>query len=328
MRKHSQVSAILNGVTVGLAVVAWVTSVGSSVSPLDIASLLGTVAFSLMWVHYAADLIAPNIDGVKSLQYYISRYVVLFAIITHPFLVNYYLLTNNFGPPPAGYEALLGSAAWVVLLGWSALIAFLLFELRSKLQRYDRFILHANIVAMFFILSHGFLIGMLMMAGWYYWVWLTLLILFTIIIIKRYNEYYMNDAKKKYIAFAVVAVLAFAGLLAALFNMPKQSVTDSQQASDLPLSTNSTETTPTTDEGIQVTNAQLAEKNGLDGNACWVAVDGVVYDTAGIKEWQNGEHTTSNGQAKCGEDLTSVIARSPHGKEVLGDLKQVGKYVE
>lgn len=229
MRKHPQVSAILNGVTVGLALVAWITSVGSSISPLDVASLLGVVAFSLMWVHYAADRIAPNTDGVKTLQYYVSRYFVLFAIVTHPFLVNYYLITNNFGPPPAGYEALLGSAAWVVLLGWSALIAFLLFEIRSKLQRFDRVIFHANIVAMFFVLSHGFLIGMLMMKGWYYWVWLTLLILFTIIILKLYNEYYINDTKKKYLAFAAVAVLAVAGLAAAYSNLPEQLASDSQQ---------------------------------------------------------------------------------------------------
>lgn len=247
MRKHSQVAAILNGVTVGLAIVAWVTSVGSSISPLDVASLLGVVAFSLMWVHYAVDVIAPNTDGAKTTQYYVSRYVVLFAIITHPFIVNYYLITNGFGLPPAGYEALLGSAAWVVLLGWSALVAFLLFEVRSKLKKYDSVIFHANIVAMFFVLSHGFLIGMLMMQSWYYWVWLIMLVLFTGIIFRRYNEYYRNNSKKKYVAFGIIALLAGAGFSAAFFNAPTQSAHGPQQASDLLLTTNNSTTTQTLD---------------------------------------------------------------------------------
>lgn len=73
-----------------------------------------------------------------------------------------------------------------------------------------------------------------------------------------------------------------------------------------------------------VTVAQLASSNGLNGAACWVAVDGTVYDTASSSEWQNGEHLPSNGQARCGQDLSEIIKRSPHGKEVLTKLDVIG----
>lgn len=324
MKRHTLVAGVLNILTVGLALAAWLGTVGSSISALEIASILGVIAFSLMWVHYAADILAPNTTTEKDVQYYVSRYAVLFAILTHPFLVNYYLITSGYGFPPASYEALLGSLAIVVILGYISLGAFLLFELRSKLQRFDRPIFHANILAMFLVLIHGFLIGMVLMESWYFWVWFALLVAFAAIIIKRYKEYYVNNSSRKYIAFAIVAVLAIAGIFAALSNQPQQVASESQQTVGQSLEANPTNAQPETDTANKITLTQLAENNGLEGSACWVAVDGVVYDTSGIKEWQNGEHTTSNGQAKCGEDLTSVIARSPHGKEVLGDLKQVG----
>lgn len=73
-----------------------------------------------------------------------------------------------------------------------------------------------------------------------------------------------------------------------------------------------------------VTQADLAAADGKNGNKCYVAVDGTVYEIKGVEEWQNGEHTTSNGKASCGGDMSSVINQSPHGKRVLDQLIKVG----
>lgn len=84
--------------------------------------------------------------------------------------------------------------------------------------------------------------------------------------------------------------------------------------------------TPTEDrdKGVPISQAELAKNNGLDGNECWVAVDGVVYSISGFSEWQMGRHIPSEGKATCGRDLSGVIGESPHGKSVLQLLKQVG----
>lgn len=210
MKQHTKVTSVLNVMVVGLAFAAWLSTIGSSVSSLEIASLLGVLAFGLMWVHYVADAIAPRSESEQSkdVQYVVSRYAVLVAILSHPFLINYYLVTNNFGFPPGGYEALLGDLAVVVLLGWIALVAFLLFEFRKKLRKFDRYIFHANTIAMFLVLMHGFVIGMVMMTTWFVWIWHVYLLVFTAVIYRRYAQYYVADPKRRMIAYIVVTYLA------------------------------------------------------------------------------------------------------------------------
>ncbi|USN97848.1 MAG: cytochrome B5 [Candidatus Nomurabacteria bacterium] len=73
-----------------------------------------------------------------------------------------------------------------------------------------------------------------------------------------------------------------------------------------------------------MTLEQLNKSNGLNGNKCLVAVDGNVYDASSNEQWRNGEHGPSGGQAKCGEDLSSLINQSPHGKRVLNKLPVIG----
>ena len=321
MKRHTLVSTVLNSTFAGLAVVAWIQAVGDTVSMIDIASLLGVIAFSLMLVHYLADAIAPKQDDSKDVQYIASRIAVLVAIIAHPVLVNIYLISNGYGLPPESYETFVGSIV-PVLLGWAALAAFISFELRGKLQRFEHFIFHANIVAMFLILLHGFLIGMVIMQGWFVWVWWLYLIAFTALAIRRYWLYY-QDNLRKWIAIGAVLALAFT---AGFYGM--RAVTEQSSApaatTPAPVGTNNKSTnTPRSETTITV--AQVASSNGLNGAACWVAVDGTVYDTASSSEWRNGEHVPSNGQARCGQDLSEVIKRSPHGKEVLAKLDVIGK---
>ena len=70
--------------------------------------------------------------------------------------------------------------------------------------------------------------------------------------------------------------------------------------------------------------AQLLEADGKGGRNCWVAVDGKVYDLSESMNWDNGEHTTSEGQARCGADMSNVIDKSPHGRKMLDQLDVVG----
>lgn len=320
MKRHTIVSAVLNSTFAGLAVVAWIQAVGDTVSMIDIASLLGVIAFSLMLVHYLADAIAPKQDDSKDIQYIASRIAVLVAIIAHPLLVNIFLVANGYGLPPESYQTFVGSIV-PVLLGWAALAAFISFELRGKLQRFEHYIFHANIVAMFLILLHGFLIGMVIMQGWFVWVWCVYLLVFTLLAIRRYGIYYEANLRK-WVATGVVLALAIAAGFYGARAVAEQSSAPAT-TNPTPVGTNNKMTgTPLSEATVTV--AQLASSNGLNGAACWVAVDGTVYDTASSSEWQNGEHVPSNGQARCGQDLSEIIKRSPHGKEVLTKLDVIG----
>jgi predicted heme/steroid binding protein len=74
---------------------------------------------------------------------------------------------------------------------------------------------------------------------------------------------------------------------------------------------------------------ELAQYDGKDGNQCLVAVAGDVYLIEGFDLWQNGEHTPSEGRARCGLDLTEVMdEESPHGRSKLALLKKVGTLEE
>lgn len=81
---------------------------------------------------------------------------------------------------------------------------------------------------------------------------------------------------------------------------------------------------PNIDSTRAVTQVELLKADGKDGRNCWVAVDGKVYDLSNSQNWDNGEHTTSEGQARCGGDMSSVIDKSPHGRKMLDQLDVVG----
>lgn len=74
-----------------------------------------------------------------------------------------------------------------------------------------------------------------------------------------------------------------------------------------------------------MSQSELAKNNGKSGSKCWVAVNGTVYDVSNEREWKNGQHTSSDGQAYCGADMSDVIGESPHGTSVLRSLTVVGK---
>ena len=76
------------------------------------------------------------------------------------------------------------------------------------------------------------------------------------------------------------------------------------------------------------TAQELATFDGQKGRACYVAVDGKVYEIEQGRLWSKGQHTPSAGQAHCGKDLSDAIGKSPHGKSKLTALESVGSLVE
>lgn len=95
------------------------------------------------------------------------------------------------------------------------------------------------------------------------------------------------------------------------------------------------ETSVATDDAnkasVELTVEQLAEFDGKNGNSCYVAVSGVIYDLSDSAFWQNGEHSISMGQASCGRDLTVVFqTQAPRDHTSGGYLQRypiVGKLV-
>lgn len=311
---YKTVMTTLNISVLVLIVTAWLQSIGDGLSLIDVASLLGVTAFGLMWVHYMTAVIAPRPSGTRDMQYIVSRIVVLIAILVHPLLINIYLVTNDYGLPPDAYEKLVGSTL-PVLIAWVALAAFISFELRGKLLRFARPIFHANILAMFLIAIHGFWIGMVLMSSWFIWVWAALIASFAVIASILYMRYYADNSARKVIAIGFVIGLTFLAGFVGFSKLQATAIATNPQpeyASDLPLD-------------VGITQAQLAENDGEEDRPCWIAIDGTVYDASDNNQWQNGEHVPSNGRAKCGEDLSSVLSQAPHGREVLGELRTVGE---
>lgn len=327
-------TGVLNSVLVLMAIAAWLQTQDKTINVIDIAGLLALIAFSLMWVHYLSDAIRehwyPN--QTVGVQYHITRWVVLGAIILHPALINLYLLQQDYGVPPNSYIDYFGaSLVPFITLGWIALTAFLLFEFKRQLKKrgWWRYVLHFNIAAMFLILIHGFQLGAVTENSWYSVVWWLYIIGFWVISVRYYMRYYKTMMRRKFIAIGVVCLFIVAVVIAGFSSQPTENynnVTEPQQTQkrEQQTTTQMDSDKAITSETDTITADQLSAQNGKNGTSCWVAVNGIVYDATNSPEWVDGEHVPSRGQASCGRDLSNVIGQSPHGTSVLGELTKVG----
>ncbi|MFA9377601.1 MAG: cytochrome b5 domain-containing protein [Lachnotalea sp.] len=117
-------------------------------------------------------------------------------------------------------------------------------------------------------------------------------------------------------------ILSISTLFVACSTKTNDTTSDTSTTSDS-TATNSADSSTTTDTSTTsqiFTLDELAQYNDQDGNAAYVAVDGIVYDVTNAKNWKNGTHES----VVAGEDLTSSLASSPHGDSVLADLPVVG----
>ncbi len=79
--------------------------------------------------------------------------------------------------------------------------------------------------------------------------------------------------------------------------------------------------TGTATKGTTWTLVTLAQYNGKNGQAAYIAVNGIIYDVTTIGAWQNGVHHG----IKAGQDATANFASSPHTASLLKKMPIVGK---
>lgn len=75
---------------------------------------------------------------------------------------------------------------------------------------------------------------------------------------------------------------------------------------------------------VTVSSAELAAATCEDGAACWIAVDGVVYDMGIFPSWARGVHHDIH----AGADNTEKFVQAGHGKQILQKMPVVGRYTQ
>ncbi|MCD4821185.1 MAG: cytochrome B5 [Methanococcoides sp.] len=71
----------------------------------------------------------------------------------------------------------------------------------------------------------------------------------------------------------------------------------------------------------EFTTEELAKYNGKDGEKCYIAYKGKVYDVTESMLWEDGDH---QGMHDGGIDLTTDQEDAPHDDDVLEDFPVVG----
>lgn len=71
---------------------------------------------------------------------------------------------------------------------------------------------------------------------------------------------------------------------------------------------------------IRYNQQQLSLRNGLDGNDCWIAYKGKIYDVTASALFKNGRHY----RHPAGADLTQYMGDAPHLEDVLNTFRVVG----
>ncbi|NPE28270.1 cytochrome B5 [Methanococcoides sp. SA1] len=71
----------------------------------------------------------------------------------------------------------------------------------------------------------------------------------------------------------------------------------------------------------EFTTEELAKYNGKDGEKCYFAYKGKVYDVTESMLWEDGDH---QGMHEGGIDLTEDQEDAPHDDDVLEDFPVVG----
>lgn len=136
--------------------------------------------------------------------------------------------------------------------------------------------------------------------------------------------------KNLIIAISVVGLCVLAGILVFTFDSQKNAQVNNQisnNTSNQLSKTSDSKTNADQTSKINISNSELSKFNGLSGNKCYAAIDGIVYDLSNFSLWRNGVHSPSSGQASCGKDLSGVIKNSPHGKGKLNIVPVVGDFV-
>ncbi|MCX7918472.1 MAG: cytochrome B5 [bacterium] len=74
----------------------------------------------------------------------------------------------------------------------------------------------------------------------------------------------------------------------------------------------------------QFTRAELAKFDGTNGQPCYIAYQGKVYDVTNNPNFSDGSHYGH----QTAVDLTAEFEEAPHGEEVFDRLPVVGELIE
>ncbi len=81
-------------------------------------------------------------------------------------------------------------------------------------------------------------------------------------------------------------------------------------------------------QGPTLTRDQLAQFDGKEGRAAYVAVDGVIYDVSASLSWPEGAHSRCDLGAMAGNDLSEVMQKAPANmRSLLERMPVVGRLV-
>ncbi len=135
--------------------------------------------------------------------------------------------------------------------------------------------------------------------------------------------------RKNPLLLGIMMVLALALLAGCAAPAPTATATPLPTATSTPEPTATAAIEPSPSPGSEAgaektfTLEELAAFNGKNGQAAYVAVEGIVYDVTNNEGWKEGQHYSYF----AGMDLTELTKASPHGLGILKDVPQVGKLV-
>ena len=182
----------LTAFAAALAVFAWGSSIDWQVrSSYQLFPLFGLVAFSLMWAHYIASVARRYVKlepKVLAAYFESTSLAVLLLILLHPGLLTWQLWRDGFGLPPGSeLQYVEPTARWAILVGFTSLTIFLLYEFRRFYHKkiWWQYVEVITDIAMVMIYFHALRLGSTLMEGWFRWVWyfygLSLLVTFVYI---------------------------------------------------------------------------------------------------------------------------------------------------
>lgn len=163
-----------------IAIFAWVLSrdiAEQGIDEFSLFPLFGLLAFLLMWSHYVLGAVRRKMgldkNNSSGLYWILSSGLVLVLLILHPLLLNYGLVSDGLGLPPASYEITYGARAIFLFLGSICLFVFLAFELRRfwHKKKWWRYIEHAQMVAITGIFIHALVLGRELTIVWFAVFW-------------------------------------------------------------------------------------------------------------------------------------------------------------
>ena len=169
-----------------------------NLSVYDVFPPLGLVAFGLMWTHYMGGALR-RVWGIEKssndLYWSVSTAAVLALIISHPLLLNYGLIQDGLGLPPASYSAAYPGKEAFLLLGTLSLFGFLAYELKRWYGKRSwwHIVDKVQLAAMAGIFVDALVLGRELSVGWFQVVWW----LYGITFVAAVSYSYWYDKQKK-----------------------------------------------------------------------------------------------------------------------------------